>query len=92
MLTMTDNAVGAIRDLIVGEYLPHRAGLRIAVKPDEEGALEFSLASDAWSGDHVIEKEGVRVFLDPDAVAFLGDKTLDAENDPRGRPLFRLTP
>ncbi|MFF3666292.1 HesB/IscA family protein [Microtetraspora malaysiensis] len=92
MLTMTDNAMGAIRDLIVGEYLPHQAGLRIAVKPDEQGALEFSLASDAWSGDHVIEKEDVRVFLDPDAVAFLEDKTLDAERDPRGRPIFRLTP
>ncbi|WP_067180682.1 HesB/IscA family protein [Microtetraspora niveoalba] len=91
MLTMTDKTVGAIRDLTVGEYLPHRAGLRIAPKPGEEGALEFSLASDAWSGDQVIEKEGVRVFVDPDAVALLEGKTLDAENDAQGRPVFRLT-
>ncbi|WP_285709101.1 Fe-S cluster assembly protein HesB [Microtetraspora sp. NBRC 16547] len=92
MLTMTDKAVRAIRDLMVGEYLPHRAGLRIAVKPGEAGALEFSLASDAWSGDQVIEKEDVRVFIDPDAVTLLDDKTLDAESDAHGRPVFRLTP
>lgn len=93
MLTMTHEAVEAIRDLMVGEYLPHhRAGLRIAVKPGEEGALEFSLVSDAWSGDQVIEKEDARVFIDPDAITFLEDKTLDAESDARGRPVFRLTP
>ncbi|WP_055479583.1 HesB/IscA family protein [Sphaerimonospora mesophila] len=90
MLTMTENAVEAIRDLMVGESLPEWAGLRIAAKRDEENALEFSLASTASSGDRVVEKAGVRVFLEPEAAAILENKILDAELDAKGRRTFRL--
>ncbi|WP_432925292.1 HesB/IscA family protein [Microbispora sp. CA-135349] len=91
MLTVTDHAVQAIRDLMVGEYLPEEAGLRIAAKPGEPASLELSLVSAPFSGDEVIERADVRVFLEPEVAQAVGGKTLDAETGPGGRPTFRLS-
>ncbi|MFI6919569.1 Fe-S cluster assembly protein HesB [Nonomuraea spiralis] len=90
MLTLTDNAVVAIRDLMVGEDVPANAGLRIAPKPDEAGTLEVSLASTPYAGDQVIEQEDVRVFVAEDAAPILDDKSLDAQPGTPGHPTFRL--
>ncbi|NRQ36737.1 hypothetical protein HII36_33605 [Nonomuraea sp. NN258] len=90
MLTLTDNAVEAIRDLMVGVEIPKQAGLRIAAKPDEAGALEVSLTSSPWQGDQVIEKEDVRVFVSEEAAPILEDKSLDAQPGTPGHPTFRL--
>ncbi|NUR83549.1 MAG: hypothetical protein HOY71_05615 [Nonomuraea sp.] len=86
MLTMTDNAVEAINDLTEGED----AGLRIASKPEERGAVILSLTNTPEEGDQVIEQGGARVFLEPDAAELLGDRTLDAEPGSPGHPTFRL--
>ncbi|GAA3109020.1 Fe-S cluster assembly protein HesB [Nonomuraea sp. NPDC049421] len=90
MLTLTDNAVVAIRDLLVGENVPADAGLRIAPKADEAGTLEVTLASTPHAGDQVVEKEDVRVFVAEDAVRILDDKSLDAQPGRPGQPSFRL--
>jgi iron-sulfur cluster assembly protein len=90
VLTLTDNAVSAIRDLMVGEDLPEEAGMRIASTPDDAASLELSLASGPQAGDQVIEKEDVRVFLEGTAAALLDDKKLDAEVSSVGRPSFRV--
>ncbi|WP_090945135.1 hypothetical protein [Nonomuraea jiangxiensis] len=90
MLTLTDNAVVAIRDLMVGEDVPAEAGLRIAPKVDEAGTLELFLASVPEAGDQVVEKEDVRVFVAEDAVPILDDKSLDAQPGIPGQPMFRL--
>ncbi|PZG09961.1 hypothetical protein [Nonomuraea aridisoli] len=90
MLTLTDNAVAAIRDLMVGEDVPADAGLRIAPKEDQAGTLEVSLASTPFEGDQVVEKEDVRVFVAQDAVQVLDDKSLDAQPGTPGHPTFRL--
>ncbi|QYC44634.1 Iron-sulfur cluster biosynthesis [Nonomuraea coxensis DSM 45129] len=90
MLTVTDNAVDAIRDLLVGEDVPPQAGLRIAAKPDEAGTLELSLTSTPEAGDQVIEKGDVRVFVAEDTVAVLDNKSLDARPGSPGHPAFRL--
>ncbi|GIH77477.1 Fe-S cluster assembly protein HesB [Planobispora longispora] len=84
MLTLTEKAVEAIRDLMVGENLPKEAGLRITPKPGDESTLELSLTSVPHAGDQVIKKEDVRVFVDPDAAAALDDQTLDADVSPSG--------
>ncbi|GAA2853681.1 hypothetical protein GCM10020220_048660 [Nonomuraea rubra] len=90
VLTLTDNAVVAIRDLMVGEDVPPDAGLRISPKADEAGTLEVSLASTPEAGDQVVEKEDVRVFVAEDAVPILDDKALDAQPGTPGHPTFRL--
>ena len=91
MLTLTDNAVTAIRDLLVGEDVSADAGLRIAPKADEAGTLEVSLASTPQAGDQVVEKADVRVFVAEEAVPILDDKSLDAApGGAPGQPSFRL--
>ncbi|MCF6469197.1 hypothetical protein FAF44_12450 [Nonomuraea sp. MG754425] len=90
MLTLTDNAVIAIRDLMGGEGVPAEAGLRISPKADEAGALEVALASTPQAGDQVVVHEGVRVFVAEDAVRILDDKSLDALVGGTGQPAFRL--
>ncbi|GAA3445313.1 hypothetical protein [Planomonospora venezuelensis] len=84
MLTLTEKAVEAIRDLMVGENLPKEAGLRITPKADDASTLELSLTSVPHDGDQVIRKEDVRVFLDPEAAAALDDQMLDADVSPSG--------
>jgi len=91
MLALTDTAIQAIRDLMVGEDLPPEAGLRIAIKPDDQNSLELSLASTPQSGDEVIERGDARVFLEPAAASILQDRTLDAELSTSGHPSFHLT-
>ncbi|GAA1659785.1 hypothetical protein GCM10009733_066800 [Nonomuraea maheshkhaliensis] len=90
MLVLTDNAVVAIRDLMDGEDVPADAGLRISAKADEAGTLEVSLATTPQAGDQVVEKEDVRVFVAQDAAPILDDKSLDADPDTPGQPMFRL--
>ncbi|GAA0390172.1 iron-sulfur cluster biosynthesis family protein [Microbispora corallina] len=92
MLTLTDRAVQAIRDLMVGEYLPKKAGLRISALPGEAAGLEFSLVSAPSPGDEVLERSDVRVFLEPEAAGLLRDRTLDVHTGPGGRPTFQFTP
>jgi len=90
VLTLTHNAVVAIRDVMAGVDVPEDAGLRISAKPDEAGALELALASQPYAGDQVIEQEDVRVFVAEDTVALLDDKALDAQPGTPGQPTFRL--
>ncbi|MGW0807041.1 Fe-S cluster assembly protein HesB [Nonomuraea sp. NPDC002799] len=89
MLTLTENAVVAIRDLMVGEDVPAEAGLRISPKADEAGTLELALTSNPEAGDQVVQKEDVRVFVAEEAVPILDDKSLDVQGAP-GQPVFRL--
>jgi iron-sulfur cluster assembly protein len=81
MLTLTGDAVSAIRDITTQPGLPDHTGLRIAAAAAQNGApaFEIAVASAPQPMDDVVESEGARVFLDPDASAALGDKALDAE-------------
>lgn len=84
MLTLTDDAVSAIRALTAQPGLPADTGLRIAstaATDDGIPTFELALAAAPQPDDHVIETSGVRVFLDPEAQAAFDDKALDAETD-----------
>ncbi|MEU8177413.1 Fe-S cluster assembly protein HesB [Microbispora hainanensis] len=90
MLTLTDNAVIAIRDLTAGDNIPDEAGLRLAAKPGPEASLELSLVSAPEAGDQVIEKADTRVFVEAGVAPSLDDKTLDAEIGAEGQHTFML--
>ena len=69
------------------------AGLRIvssASEPDDPGALQVTAAAGPDENDQVIEAAGARVFLEPQAVAYLDDKVLDAQLDEQGKAHFIL--
>jgi Fe-S cluster assembly iron-binding protein IscA len=87
---MTDNAASEIRNLIAQPEVPDDGGVRIASNP--EGALTLALAGAPAAGDAVVEDDGARVFVEPQAGQLLADKELDAGVDPQGNVQFSITP
>jgi iron-sulfur cluster assembly protein len=82
MLALTPAAAAAIDRLV--EDLPEGAGLRVALeKPGNGTEPEFSLhvAGAPVDGDEIVEDDGVRVFLDPNAAGYFEDKVLDVEGE-----------
>jgi Fe-S cluster assembly iron-binding protein IscA len=88
VLTLTDQAVSAIRNLTTQPGLPTETGLRIA--PRDGGDLALSLTDGPQAGDQVIEEADVQVFVQPDAAAVLEDKALDAQVNEDGEVSFLL--
>ncbi|HLU44109.1 MAG TPA: adhesin [Natronosporangium sp.] len=89
MLTVTDNAVAAIRSLTSQPDVPEGAGLRIATDASA-GALQLSVAASPQEGDQIVDSAGARLFLDSDAAMLLSDKALDATVDDQGTVQFAL--
>lgn len=92
MLTLTDQAVAAIRNLTTRPGLPEQTGLRIAPGEAETGGLALSLADGPQAGDQVIEESDVHVFVQPEAATTLEDKSLDAQINEDGEVAFLLQP
>jgi Fe-S cluster assembly iron-binding protein IscA len=90
MLTLTDSAVTAIRNLTAQPELPDETGLRIMSQDQGGPAFQVTLAETPADGDQVIEAEGARVFLEPGAAVALDDKSLDAQVDDEGTVAFTL--
>lgn len=90
MLTLTDQAVAAIRNLTSRPGLAAETGLRIAPQDGDADGLALSLSDGPQAGDQVIEEADVQVFVQPDAAATLGDKALDAHVSQDGEVSFLL--
>ena len=68
MLKINDEAVDALKEL---------GPLRIrGIEDGEEVELEIEEASEPSDGDQVVERDGVRIFLDPGAATALGDQVI----------------
>ncbi|HEX6235230.1 MAG TPA: hypothetical protein VFZ63_19030 [Jiangellaceae bacterium] len=83
MLTLTTGAVAAIREITQQPGLPEDTGIRIASTAPSNGspAFEIGVAAEPEPTDDVVESEGARVFLDPEASVAFEDKSLDADID-----------
>lgn len=82
MLTLTAGAVSVIREITGQPGLPEETGVRIASAiPTGNGmpTFEIGVAETPEPADQVLETDGVRVFLDPEASDAFRDKALDAE-------------
>jgi iron-sulfur cluster assembly protein len=81
MLTLTESAKEMVRDMIAAGNAPEGSGLRISSAHDEEGgpALSLELADGPANGDQVLDDDGTRLFLEPEAASLLDDKILGAE-------------
>ena len=88
MLTLTDNALTAVRTLTQDPEAPDGAGLRIL--PGDEG-LELILVADPVPGDALIDDGGARVYVEPEAAELLKEQTLDAQVED-GQVSFFLSP
>ena len=80
MLALTDDAVEAVRNIVSSsDELPETGGLRVvAERAGTQANLQLSVVALPAEDDEVIEEQGVRVFLEPEAAALLDDKVLDA--------------
>jgi iron-sulfur cluster assembly protein len=80
MLMLTRDAAEAVKGLAEA---PGAEGLRISTVPPATDArgprLQVALAPGPDPQDAVVEAEGARIFLAPDAAPELDDKVLDAD-------------
>jgi iron-sulfur cluster assembly protein len=90
MLTLTDGAVSAIRNLTSKPELPAQTGLRLMAQGDGEGSFQLTLVEGPVAGDQVVEEHGARVYVEPAAAAVLEDKALDAEVNEQGSVAFSV--
>ena len=80
LLTLTDSAVEAVKHLVSSsDEFSETGGLRmVAEQTGMQTNIELSVVPLPAEDDEVIEEQGVRVFLEPEAAALLDDKVLDA--------------
>src|SRR5260221_10244416 len=93
MLVMTVAAAEVVMSVTPTPQTPDETGLRIvssASEPEDPGALQVTAAAGPGENDQVIEAAGARVFLEPQAAAYLDDKVLDAQIDEQGKVHFTL--
>jgi iron-sulfur cluster assembly protein len=92
VLTITDRAAEAVRQLAAVSGLEPEPGLRISPgAPTPEGTpLELALAPEPEADDQRVENEGATVYLEDHVAAALDDKVLDAAVD-GGEVRFTIT-
>jgi iron-sulfur cluster assembly protein len=93
MLVLTEAAAEAVKSVTSNPQVPEGTGLRIApATPDSDDPAGFQLTAALVPAedDQVIEAAGARVFLEPQAAAYLEDKVLDAQVDEQGQARFSL--
>ncbi len=79
MLALTQDAVVAVRDVLVNEELHEEGGLRISTaRIEDEAEFGLSLAAAPAEGDQVIDEDAARLFLDETAASLLDDQVLHA--------------
>lgn len=95
MITITDNAVKAIKQAIAGENVPlETAYLRVGVRGGGCSGLMYDLSIDTErrDGDIVIEKDGVRLVVDVKSQLYLAGTTLDHTSGLNGRGFVFTNP
>ena len=79
-LNVTEQAAEEIKKFIAGEEgLPETAGLRVRVVPGGCSGFQYSLNIEETSrpNDHVIESQGVRMFVDMFSAQYLNGVEID---------------
>jgi iron-sulfur cluster assembly protein len=79
LLALTDSAVEAVKQIVSSnDEAPESAGLRMVAEPAAgEARFELSVVALPAEDDAVIDEQGARVFLEPEAASLLDDKVLD---------------
>jgi iron-sulfur cluster assembly protein len=79
-LNVTDAAVVEIKKFLAGEDdLPETAGLRVRVVPGGCSGFQYSLniEEQSNSGDFILEKDGVKMFVDMFSAQYLNGVQID---------------
>jgi iron-sulfur cluster assembly protein len=83
VLALTDSAVQAVTHIVSSsEQDSETGGLRmVAEREGTQMNFQLSVAEMPAEDDEVVEEQGARVFLEPEAASLLDDKVLDARID-----------
>ena len=82
MLALTESAVHAVKGIVSSGETTETGGLRVvADHADTEVNFQLSVVALPAEDDQVIEEQGARLFLEPEAASLLEDKILDASVD-----------
>jgi iron-sulfur cluster assembly protein len=84
-VSLTDSAVSTVRNLLIQKEVPNH-GLRVFVSGGGCSGMHYGMALEAEprSYDHVIERDGVKVFVDPTSMMYLNNATIDYEDSIMG--------
>jgi iron-sulfur cluster assembly protein len=79
LLALTDSAVQAVKDIVSSTEVAETGGLRmVAERAGMQANLQLNVVPLPAEDDEVIEEQGARVFLEPEAASLLDDTVLDA--------------
>ena len=86
-LNVTEAAAAEIKKFMMGEEdLPETAGLRVRVVPGGCSGFQYSLniEENSRQGDHVLDANGVRLFVDMFSAQYLNGVEIDYVNSMMG--------
>jgi iron-sulfur cluster assembly protein len=80
LLALTDSAVQAVKHIVSSsDEASETRGLRlVAERAGTQANFHLNVVPMPAEDDEVIEEQGARVFLEPEAASLLDDKVLDA--------------
>lgn len=90
MLTLTDEATSAVKNITAQVPGATGGGVRIQGSGTPDSQFELSLVPGPEPADAVVENDGARVFLDEQAAVVLDDRVLDAQVDEQGGVQFAV--
>jgi Fe-S cluster assembly iron-binding protein IscA len=90
MLTMTENATTVVKTLAERGGAGAQSGLRISSSAPDSREYAVEVTPGPAESDTVVEAEGARVFLEPNAATALDDKVLDADVSTEGNIRFSI--
>ncbi|MBK6328431.1 MAG: iron-sulfur cluster insertion protein ErpA [Chloroflexi bacterium] len=84
-INVTDAALAVVRKLLVEKNVPDY-GLRVFVAGGGCSGLQYGMALEAEARpyDNVVERDGVKVFIDPTSMMYLTNATIDYEDSIMG--------
>jgi iron-sulfur cluster assembly protein len=79
VITLTDTAADRVREIVSDKDNAH--GIRVGIKNGGCAGMEYAidLVTEIDPGDDVVEHEGAKVFVAPDAVLYLLGTEMDFE-------------
>ncbi len=86
-IDITEKAIKQVRRIKEENNIPETYGLRVGVKGGGCSGLTYQLGFDgeAKDGDTVIEKDGIKVFIDGKSIFYLSGTVLDFSDGLNGK-------
>ncbi|MBS1515420.1 MAG: iron-sulfur cluster assembly accessory protein [Bacteroidetes bacterium] len=86
-INITDKAITEVKKIMEENSIPAEYGLRVGIKGGGCSGLTYTLGFDAEErpGDNIIEKDGVKVFIDMKSNLYLSGTELDFTDGLNGR-------